>query len=77
MQKKYNNVNTNIGDDYMFKVENKVKNANIARTIRFTEELFENLNKVASENDVSLNRLVLQCCNYALENMKEKDENKQ
>lgn len=60
----------------MFEVENKFKNANIARTIRFTEELFEKLNKVASENDISLNLLVLQCCNYALENIKGKEKNK-
>ncbi len=61
----------------MFEVENKFKNANIARTIRFTEDLFEKLNKVASNNDISLNLLVLQCCNYALENMKENDKDEQ
>lgn len=54
----------------MFKVENKFKNANIPRTIRFTEPLFEQLNKVAAENDVSFNLLVLQCCRYAMDNMK-------
>lgn len=51
----------------MFKVENEFKNANISRTVRFTESLFEQLNKTASENDVSFNLLVLQCCKYALE----------
>ena len=54
----------------MFEVENKFKNANIPRTIRFTEQLFEQLNKVAAENDVSFNLLVLQCCRYAMDNMK-------
>ncbi len=53
----------------MFKVENEFKNANISRTIRFTEPMFEKLNQVASENEVSFNLLVLQCCKYALENM--------
>lgn len=55
----------------MFKVENEFKNANISRTIRFTEQLFEKLNEVASTNDISFNLLVLQCCKYAIDNMKE------
>ena len=53
----------------MFKVENEFKNANISRTVRFTDTLFEQLNKVAVQNDVSFNLLVLQCCKYALENL--------
>lgn len=52
----------------MFKIEKEFKNANVARTVRFTEELFEQLNTVASQNDISFNLLVLQCCKYALEN---------
>ena len=51
----------------MFKINNEFKSANISRTIRFTEPLFEQLNKVASEHDISFNLLVLQCCKYALE----------
>lgn len=57
----------------MFKVEKELKNANIARTIRFTENLFEDLNRVSTENDISFNLLVLQCCKYALENMEADD----
>ncbi len=52
----------------MFKIEKELKSANIPRTIRFTEPLFEELNKLAAENDISFNLLVLQCCKYALEN---------
>lgn len=52
----------------MFKIENEYKNANVSRTIRFTEPLFEKLNQLASENNISFNLLVLQCCKYALEN---------
>ena len=55
----------------MFKVENEFKNANIPRTVRFTEKLFEQLNKYAVENDVSFNLLVLQCCKYAMDNAEE------
>ena len=53
----------------MFEVENKFKNANTPRTIRFTETLFAELNKVAGENDIPFNLLVLQCCRYALDNL--------
>lgn len=53
----------------MFKIDNELKGANIARTVRFTEPLFEKLNKTASENNISFNLLVLQCCKYALEDM--------
>ena len=60
----------------MFKVDNEFKNANISRTIRFTESLFEQLNETASKNDISFNLLVLQCCKYALDNQapEENDE---
>ncbi len=57
----------------MFKINNEFKNANISRTIRFTEELFEDLNQLSFENDISFNLLVLQCCKYALNNLKEDD----
>lgn len=56
----------------MFKIEKELKNANVARTIRFTEPLFEELNRLASENNISFNHLVLQCCKYALDNMENK-----
>ncbi len=52
----------------MFKVNNELKSANIPRTIRFTEPLFEQLNEVAGKHNISFNLLVLQCCKYALEN---------
>ena len=58
----------------MFKVEKEFKSANISRTIRFTEPLFEKLNKTAAENDIYFNLLVLQCCKYALDNQEEKQK---
>ena len=54
----------------MFIVDNELKKANIPRTIRFTEPLFEKLNETAAQNNVSFNSLVLQCCKYALDNKK-------
>ena len=59
----------------MFKVDNELKSANIARTVRFTETLFQKLNKTAAKNNISFNLLVLQCCKYALDNMDEKEDN--
>lgn len=55
----------------MFKIDNELKSANISRTVRFTESLFEKLNKTAQENNISFNLLVLQCCKYALNDMDE------
>ena len=57
----------------MFKIDNELKSANGARTVRFTEPLFEKLNKTATDNNISFNLLVLQCCKYALENMEDKN----
>lgn len=58
----------------MFVVENKFKNANISRTIRFTDPLFEKLNQISTQNDVSFNLLVLQCCQYALDNINAEEQ---
>lgn len=58
----------------MFRIDNELKSANVARTVRFTEPLFEKLNKTASENGISFNLLVLQCCKYALENLDKEDK---
>lgn len=58
----------------MFKIDDELKNANVARTVRFTEPLFEKLNKTATDNNISFNLLVLQCCKYALENMEDQND---
>ena len=51
----------------MFKVK---KEEYVNKTFRLKKTLVEELEKVASENSVSLNELVSQSCQYALENMK-------
>ena len=60
----------------MFKIDNEFQNANISRSIRFTEKLFEELHTYAAKNNISFNYLVLQCCRYALDHLDEsqKDE---
>ena len=66
-------VNNGYVGDFMFTVNNEFKGANVPRTIRFTEEIFSELNRMAAENDVSFNLLVLQCCKYAIENSEKND----
>lgn len=49
------------------KEEDKISSVN--RTIRMKPEVFETLNHLSEENDVSFNKLVNQCIEYALANM--------
>ena len=39
------------------------------KTFRMPMELVQTLQVVAQKEDVSLNKLVIQCCQYALENL--------
>ena len=55
----------------MFEVK---KEEYINKTFRLKKSLVEKLEKVAFENSVSLNELISQCCNYAIENMKSKND---
>lgn len=48
----------------MFEVK-KPHNSN--KTIRMPDGLIERLQRLADENDISFNQLVVQCCEYALE----------
>lgn len=59
----------------MFSINTNFRSANIPRTIRFTEKLFEELNQYAAEHDVSFNYLVLECCRYALDNAEDRQKN--
>lgn len=44
------------------------------KTIRMPDTLIDRLEKLARQYDISFNQLVLQCCEYALENLNKKDE---
>jgi len=50
----------------------------VSKSFRLPEELVEKLDKLAFNNNLSLNQLVIQCLNYALENLDydENDDNK-
>ena len=51
----------------------------VSKTFRLPDEMIEQLGKLACENNLSLNQLVIQCLNFALENLDNEDakENKQ
>ncbi len=44
------------------------------KTFRLPAELVERLERIAQNHGVSLNNLVIQCCEYALENMGASDD---
>ncbi|MCT6520988.1 DUF2610 domain-containing protein [Ruminococcus bicirculans] len=44
------------------------------KTIRMPDTLIEKLEKLAAQNDISFNQLVIQCCEYALENLNSSDD---
>jgi predicted DNA-binding protein len=54
----------------MFEVKRMEKCVN--KTFRFPESLIERLDKVAKDNDVSMNEVLKQCAEYALANMEGK-----
>ena len=45
----------------------KPKSSN--RTIRMPDDLIDKLGKIATEKEISFNQLVVQCCEFALENL--------
>ena len=58
----------------MFNVNQPKSQSNVPRTIRFTEDLFAVLNEIAAKEGVSFNSLVLQCCQYAVNDYNKDDE---
>lgn len=55
----------------MFKVK---KSEYVNKTFRMPLELVKKLEILAQEKNVSLNNLVIQCCQYALNNIDDSDE---
>ena len=52
----------------MFRVE---KTEYVNKTFRMPLALTQDLERIAQKEQVSMNQLVIQCCNYALANMEE------
>lgn len=46
----------------------------VNKTFRLPVELVEQLETLAQNKNISLNQLVVQCCEYALENLEEELE---
>lgn len=44
------------------------------RTLRFPVELLEDLNSIATSKNISLNQLVVKCCEYAMKNIDDDEE---
>ena len=44
------------------------------RTIRMPDSLIDTLGKIATEQGISFNQLVIQCCEFALEHLNSNDE---
>ncbi len=42
----------------------------VNKTFRMPAELVKRLDVIAQSNDVSLNNLIIQCCEYAMENLR-------
>lgn len=55
----------------MFRVE---KTEYVNKTFRLPLELVQKLERLAQGQHVSMNQLVLQCCNYALEHLDEEQK---
>ncbi|MCL2342742.1 MAG: hypothetical protein FWC62_02450 [Firmicutes bacterium] len=55
----------------MFLIKQPSARANISRSIRFDDKLFDELKQATYKHDVSFNSLVLQCCRYALEHLED------
>jgi len=56
-----------------FKIE---KPEYVNRTFRITKELAEKLSEIAQSEGISVNELVVQCCNFAISNMEVTEEKK-
>ena len=54
------------GSDCVFVIKKETKRTDISRTIRFSDDMFKRLQTISQNEDVSFNWLVLQCCEYAL-----------
>lgn len=55
----------------MFKID---KNETINKTFRIPLELAKRLQKIAQEQGISMNNLVVQCCEYALNDLDTKSK---
>lgn len=58
------------GDIMKFKIK---KQEYITKTFRFPADLLDQLIELSVHKDISLNQLIVQCCEFAIENLDEED----
>ncbi|MFQ7292830.1 MAG: YlcI/YnfO family protein [Monoglobales bacterium] len=56
----------------MFKVRHTEETTN--RTFRFPKSLLDKMSAIAQKENVSLNSFVVQCCEYAIDNLQESEK---
>lgn len=59
----------------MFKLQ-KGYEEYVTKTFRLPKEFVDELEKIAFENNLSLNQLVIQCLNYSIDNLDISSEDK-
>lgn len=59
----------------MFKIQKGYDSE--SKTFRLPVDMVKELEEIAAKNKISLNQLVIQCLNYALENLDESDHDTQ
>ena len=60
-----------------FKITEDEKEYSVTRTLRIKEELLNRLEEIAYKHDISTNKLIIKCIEYALDNMEEDNEEKE
>ena len=58
----------------MFKIQKGYDSE--SKTFRLPIELIERLEKLATQNKISLNQLVIQCLKYSVDNLENDEKNK-
>lgn len=60
-----------------FRITEDEKEYSVTRTLRIKEELLNRLEEIAYKHDISTNKLIIKCIEYALDNMEEDTEEKE
>lgn len=60
-----------------FKIPDIEKETTVTKTIRIKQNLVEELEELASKNNITFNRLVLECIKFAIENLDETQKEKE
>ena len=56
-----------------FKITKDVHDKSVLKTIRIKESKLAELDKIANKNNISLNKLINTCIEFALDNIEEND----